>query len=575
MPDAPTQSPPSPSARRAHPARPGAQAGVALIIALIMLSAILVVTGVLLRNSRQQEQASAGESAVARAQFAAELGLRQAVANLTSGLTSHRPLPVSATAKVGPFTATGGDYTYAYTIEYKKTASQPPEVAYTSQGQPVFVIKAMGESGRARRKAELAVIDMYNPTPFGFGLVGCEGVWLDSNTRTRSLNSEAAAKGDTTQVFPGSNSKTAAFSNLGSIVALRGSNSNTKRKQYGAVIVGSGSQVRGDILSAGDIQLSGTSVVGTRVATDLSLILNGSTSIEARIYASSITGTAKFAGAAQNLNLGVTEDWKVGQSCDGLGVTGNTGIVQQRINSAQTSNQNKTDNTGNLIGKYIFKPDTSTPTLSEKGTSSKPVTIDMGVACSTPPCAERTYYLTSATFDVNVIINVLGPVNLVMNGPLTMIGSGKPSSTKLNISPRGELRIFTNSDLFLNSVDFNYADALAAPTSVIIYSSAPNSSTIVTTPTREFATQPDKTVARVQVNAPNTPVRALVYAPLSYVWLKNNNDYYGALRGRWILMDSGTTFTFDVAASTRDATRQGYRIAYWAEEPYDSYTPIN
>ena len=56
----------------------GLELGVALVIALVMLSVILTVTGVLLRNTRQQDQLTGTNTAAARAQFAAELALRDA-----------------------------------------------------------------------------------------------------------------------------------------------------------------------------------------------------------------------------------------------------------------------------------------------------------------------------------------------------------------------------------------------------------------------------------------------------------------------------------------------------------------
>lgn len=525
------------------------QSGVALIIALIMLSVILVVTGVLLRSAKQQEQQGTGNTASARAQFAAELGLRDAVQRLTAATPNIKPSTATTSWVYTPDPATTssatGDYAYSYTIRYKTIAGA---LAYTERGQPVFVIQSEGQSGRARRRAEIAVIDMYNPAPFGFGLVGCEGVWLDANTRTRSLHSAL-------QTYPGSPSKTDPFSNRGSIVALSQVSPLSGKKQVGTVTVGSSSWIRGRIYSEGSMQLSGVTVDGL-VATRDVLTVNGTTSINGAVYAGSVLGTAKFIGS-KNFSFDKTSTmWDTGEECDGMGlVTSTGGMISQRITAAKGTNNNNESNVNSFIKG-------STPTLSEKGTNSKPITINLG--CTGTPCADKTYYVNSATIDTNVIINVTGNVNLVIDSAgLSMAGSGNPSNTKLNIAAGASLRIYTNGPVKLDAVDFNYADAGARPTSLIIYSSSSNPASP--------GSVPDKTKANVQVNAPNTPVRALVYAPYSNIWVKTKNDIYGALRGRWILMDSNTIYTYDLAAATIDATPQGYRIAYWAEQPYDTY----
>ena len=452
------------------------------------------------------------------------------------------PTGVFATGSIDTTTLTPpGDYRYTYSVEYKKISNS---LAFTERGQPVFVIKSEGQSGNARRRAELAIIDMYNPMPWGFGLVGCEGVFLEAAAQTRALNS---AK----DVYPlDPIPKKYAFANAGHILTL-GSNYNVQdgKKVRGNVDV-AGGLVRGNIISAGTVKLASGTVRGYINAEDL-VTVDGNTVVEGSIWGRAITGTAKWAGKSTvtPLPVGETEE-----ACDPLDVAQ---LVKDRITGSQGSNNSNND----LPTKY-FNRNTAVLNASERNTS--PATIQLGVTGQ-----EKTYYLSSATVGDNITLQVSGTVNLVMGtlgagsvptgGDLTMTSK----SARLNIDSGASLRIYTGGGVYLDQAPFNYADNTARPTSLIIYSSVVNDPV--------GAGVPSVNNAKVQLAAPNTLFRGLVYAPYAYIRVKSNNSLYGSLRGRWIRLESNTAFTYDQAAASIDATYQGYRVAYWAEQPYDTY----
>ena len=520
------------------------ESGVALVIALVMLSVVLVVTGVLLRNSRQQEQLTARKTDVARAQFAAELGLREALQRLTvpgSPNAISKPTPSTTWTATGSGVAT--DHQYAYTISFKKIGNT---VVTTERGQPIFVITSEGRSAEARRRAELAVIDIYNPAPFGWGLVGCTSVFLDGNVQTRALNSS-------TTTFPTNPplSKFDGFSNAGDILALGTSNIIDSGKTRGTVDVDSSSLVRGKIVSQGTVNVASSSVRGGPIDALGIVTLDGRSVIEGAVYGKSISGTAKWTGGKISLNS--VRNYVIPDQCDlvqpGVNVTK---FVDDAIVAAATNSNGEFPS-----GAKYYTPSNRKleyPPANSKG--SQPVeTISLGDPAGQ---VEKTYFFSSVTLGTNSVLKVFGRVNVVIDQGDFVMSS---KDARLDIAPGSSLRIYTKQGVILDQAPINYLDNNARPTSLVIYSSASNGSSLPNT----------LSSAKIQLAAPNTIFRGLVFAPYAYIWVKQNNSLYGSLRGNWIRFDKNTTFTYDQAASSIDATPQGYRIAYWSEQPYDNY----
>jgi len=521
------------------------QNGVALVVALVMLSVIALVAGVMLRNVAQQEKLSAATISVSKAQFAAELGLRDAILRITAVegtpnkivgpvLTSPQALSVFATGSYDGYASTPpDDYQFDYTVEYKLVTNPTTNISVpitNDRGQAVYVVKAEGRSGVARRRVEIGIIDNFRSSPFGFGLIGCEGVWLEAAAETRSLNSMF-------DIYPlDPISKAFDFGDAGSILTLN-SNINVVdgKKIRGNVDINS-ALVRGNIISGGTVNVASGTVRGYITAED-KVTIDGNSIVNGSVYANPLEASGKILG---RIVISDRPLYETQEECDGLKVTD---LVNGKIATATTNNNNST------IPVAYLNPNTRI--LSATGTSRNPVTINFG-----QDNTETTYYLSSANIGENVNINVNGIVNFVMNGNFSMLSD----KTKLTIANNASLRIYTAGGMLLDKAQFNYSNNQAKPTSLIIYSSASDGNTV-----------PSVNDAKIQLAAPNTIFRGLVYAPKAYVRVKSNNSLYGSLRGKWIRMEANTKFTYDKAAGTIDAEKQGYRLSYWSEPPYDNY----
>lgn len=571
-----------------------AQSGVALIIALVMLSVILVVTGVLLRNTRQQEQLTGSNTAAARAQFAAELALRDAVQRLTAPSTSPnaitKPAATSATALTWAVSrsvdattlSTPADYKYQYTIQYRRLSPDDANspLAFTERGQPVYSIRATGESGNARRRAELAVIDSYMPSPWGWGLIGCEGVWLAGNNHTRSLNSA------TTPYPLGSRGQLRSYplwEANGSILTLETDLLRDGKKVKGNIELSSSSQIRGRAVAAGTIRIAGATVTGTVLSTDVApapfpaaVTLSGSAAVNGDIYAPTISGTPRKGTATIITNPSqfpgsITTD--LTQVCDSF----------KTVAGAPATGKTYNDGVAGLVkARLDWAKGTAGATPFEEGLPSGNSNADLAASVCpgrTAGCAlrventtlnlgtagqKKAYVFSSITVGKNGTINIAGNVDLAVDGNITM----DDKSGVVTIATNSQVRAYTNGGVYLDGASFNYNDPSARPTSIIIYSAASNNPAT----SGGTTTVPKTEDAMIQLSAPNTGLRALVYAPNALIWAKQNNHMYGSLRGRWIRFDQGSDFTFDQSSVNVDATIQGYRVTYWAEQPYDNYT---
>lgn len=599
-------STPSTSRRSSSWSARRTQAGVALIIALVMLSVILTVTGVLLRNTRQQDQLTGTNTAAARAQFAAELALRDAVQRLTAPATSaiaitNKPAVTSANALTWVFSrsvdattlTTPADYKYQYTIQYRRLNPDDPNspIALTERSQPVYSIKATGESGNARRRAELAIIDAYAPSPWGWGLIGCEGVWMAGNNHTRSLNSE-------TTPYPlgsrGQLRRYGLWEPNGSILTLATNELRDGKKVKGNIELGSSSLIQGRTVAAGSIRIAGSTVNGTVMSTAATVqewgplpagvTLAGSGTVNGDVYAYSVSGrapkgTTTIVTDYNQFPGSIRAD--VEQQCDGFEARegnpnpktypdGVTGLVAARNTAAR----------GGTAFEGFPVATTSTPN-SPGLTASVCPGLNVGCALRVENTTvtlgaegqKTTYLFSSINIGRNGLLNIRGSVDIVVfpnsgEGNITM----NDKTGAVTIATNSNVRVFTNGGVYLDAASFNYNDAAARPTSIIIYSSVVNPATTTGTGSSAVTTVPPNDAAKIQLSAPNTGLRALVYAPKALIWAKQNNHMYGSLRGRWIRFDQGSDFTFDQSSVNVDATILGYRVTYWAEQPYDNYT---
>lgn len=512
------------------------QKGVALIVALIMLSMITLVAGVLLRNSAQQEKVTYSNTTVAHAQFAAELALREAINRITLPETDPNFLPRPPITNLGVF-ATGskdsstesppGSYKYSYTIEYKKLNNV---IAFDNRGRPIFLVKAEGQSNNARRRVEIAIVDTFERSPFGFGLTGCQGVWLDSNTIVRSLNS----KFDTYPLDP--IGKDALFGNAGNILTLENVSVVDGKKRRGNIDIGG--RVFGNVVSAGTVNLYGGTVRGY-INADGQITIDGNSQVAGNVYTPiPVVGTSQVIG---QLVYSERPIYQIQEECDELEGKGVYRVVQDKIVQLQNNNNNN-----EIDNRYVRNG-----VLTATGTRQAPVVINLGA-----PGTTKSYSLSGLNIGDHVTINVRGTVNLTLTGDLTMMSS----TAALNILTDASLRVYSHGAVYLDKTPFNYADNGALPTSLIIYTSVSDGETV-----------PSVSNAKVQLASPNTIFRGLVYAPNAFVRFKSNNAMYGAIRGKWIRMESNTQFTYDQAAADIDAARRGYRLLYWNEPSYDSY----
>lgn len=512
------------------------QSGVALVVALIILSMVMLVAGVLLRNSAQQEKVTLSNTTVTHAQFAAELALREAIIRITAPETDPNFLPrpplttltVFATgSKDGSTETPPGSYKYSYTIEYKKLNGQ---IAFDNRGKPIFLIKAEGNSNNARRRVELAVVDTFEPSPFAFGLVGCQGVWLDSNTIVRSLNSKV----DTYPLDP--ISKDAKFGNFGNILTLENVSVIDGKKIRGNIDIGG--KVFGNVISAGTVNLY-SGVVNGYINAGGQITIDGQSQVAGSVYTPvPVVGTSQIIGQLTYTDRPIYETQ---EQCDGLQGKGVFKVVQDKIVELQNNNSNS-----EIDSRFLRNG-----VLTATGTRQSPVVINLGAAGTT-----KNYSLAGLNIGDHVIINVRGKVNVTLTGDLSMMSS----TAALNILTDAGLTVYSHGAVYLDKTPFNYASNAALPTSLVIYTSVSDGNTV-----------PGVSNAKVQLASPNTIFRGLVYAPNALVRFKSNNAMYGAIRGKWIRMESNTQFTYDQAASDIDATRQGYRVMYWNEPSYDSY----
>lgn len=533
--------------RPLHPAQ-ARQSGVALIIALVMLAMVLIVAGVLLRNARQQEQASTSEAATARAQFAAELAAREAIEKIVAGTIAgpatnaanattwsadgSKPAPVAQ----GTLSPTGSDnYGYRYTVTYKKVGGQ---ILLNNRARPFYVVNAEGTSGAARRRVEVALANMMSPEIFGAGLIGCEAIRMDSGVTTRSINS-------VTQRHPLTRPEERKydFGENGDVKTLQFVEVVSKKKTVGNLLATSAT-INGRVQSYGNVQLDGSVVNGT-VAAYNNISLLGKANIFGDVYAGgTITGREMIVGALKTVRyLPLGEEL-----CDPIDVVAK--IAWERSESLKAGVNQAPKVTG-------YK--NSTQTLDIKGNDSKSTkdTVTLGEAGLT-----TRYAVSAMTVEENVNVSIKGNVIIVVDGDFTLgITTKKPIA--FTIEEGASLRVYVGGRVELGArASFNYVDTptyYSKPTSVVIYSSASDSSIN------------DTTSAKVRVADPGTLFRGIIYAPNALISVKSNNRTYGAFRGRWIHMEANTFLTYDEDAANVDVSRKGYRIVYWAEQPYDAY----
>ena len=159
--------------------------GMALIVSLliIVLLTFLAVTG--LRTSIVEEQISGNQKLAAKALFAAEQGVSEALEDLFNGTINHAGSETDVLWSVAG-SASGVGYSVDYTVSHQLAGGA---IVVNDDGRSYFQINSTGASQSARRMLEVAVALEWGGGSNVAGLIGCEGIFTDSNITTSSYSS--------------------------------------------------------------------------------------------------------------------------------------------------------------------------------------------------------------------------------------------------------------------------------------------------------------------------------------------------------------------------------------------------
>jgi hypothetical protein len=491
--------------------------GMALIVSLliVVLLTLLAVTG--LRTSIVEEQISGNQKLAAKALFAAEQGVSEALEDLFNGTISDAGSETD-TAWSAAGSAYGVGYSVDYTISHQLAGGA---IVVNDDGRTYFQINSTGTSQLARRMLEVAIaVEMGGASNIA-GLIGCQGVSAASNVVTSSYSSSGElSDGD------------------------RGDVATTDADAFMYMDGGSDFDVNGQVRSTGALYLGSDALVRR----DALATLRITTESNAHVYGSATTN-GNFDGSSGSVSGDINQGNTVVpdpivqlEECDPWDIDS---IFDNVVGIKNSNDNNELDN-GELVdcsnGVCDYKPGDD---------------ADLGI-----DVAARDYYFSNFTLESGETVTVYGEVRLYISGNFTM-----KSNPELIIAPGASLKIYMESGRFwMDSVAL--ANIGGLPINLQVFSKAENTMKDDKNWTDD---EPDiwddsQDIAGVKIDS-NSVFYGMIYAPRAHVVLYSNAEIYGSVRGRFVTTDSNLAFNYDEDLDDLwVGLPTNYQLVYWTEQ---------
>ncbi|MEM1110602.1 MAG: PilX N-terminal domain-containing pilus assembly protein [Pseudomonadota bacterium] len=489
--------------------------GIALAAVVLLLLVMTLIGTLGLRMAGQQETMVSNLKQMTRAQFAAEQAVRQAIDSQLYLLDDG----TDAWTTTGQ--GSGTDYTYTYIVSKKSAYGT---VATTDDGFPYYVVNAEGQSEDARRQIEVAVVSLYNSvTAFDSAFIGCNNVYLNSSIDFDSYNSETGAR-------------RTGGADVKSLVTdgLDGS---------GDIEFNSSEEISGNVWAAGSITGSGSTVIeGNGYA-------NGDINVRGSMELRGDANAVGSVGRSGNIDGNEDADWTgwEPQDCDPLDVENL--IV---TNGEPIKNNNDNDEHSSIQDNTM----TSSGTFGTTGQA-------------------RSFYLTRINLDSDTI-NIRGDVTIYIEGNIDMDSDTRfdvPNGSTLTIYTRDKIDITGNTNWGTNredDYDEDNPDFSLNPANLRIFSGRVSTSFNQNSPEDHSGTG--------FFLGSSASFAGIVYAPKTGVAIESSSALYGSVRGRWAYANSSADYWYDDKLKDESEFSQpvdlGYKIVYWTESTYGTYSPL-
>ena len=492
--------------------------GTALIVSLllIVLLTLLAVNG--LNTSILEEQMSGNQKMAAKALFAAEQGVSEAISDLLDQTISDVGQEESTTW-VGVGSASGVGYSVDYTVRHHTVGGS---IVANDAGRTYYLINSTGNASEgSRRMVEVVVASDTGGSPHVAGLIGCDGVKINNNPTTASYSSSGAeSNGDRGDIQT---------TNLdAAITVYNDADINGELRSTGTLILDSNSIIRRDAFATTGIEMLSQS----------------------HVYGSAWTNAAYTGGYSHvtgDINQGptVTPDPIVELTpCDPLDLD----TIFADVDSIKTTNNNA-ELTAFCPGPGALCFDDATGTFFSSGTDA----VTIGVTG-----VESDYLFYDFIADSDSTVTILGTVRFFVENNFKLIANSQlifdPGAT-LKIYHEGQVDGDDNALFFLDSN--TVANDLGITSDFQLYSKAFNEE-------KEPGLW-EVGKEKITVNS-NSGFYGLIYAPRAHVVINSNTSVHGSVRGSYITMDSNAAFWFDEDLDNLFTSIPiDYELVYWAE----------
>lgn len=399
------------------------------------------------------------------------------------------------------------------------------EVLPTATRRSVRVTYQRGEGG--------------STSPFASAVVGCEGITLSGSAVIDSWDSQMYG-----QYAPG---LAQANANVGTLAG------------NGDVVLSGSSPIRGDVLSARDIRVSGSAQVQGDYRAIRNIQFNGNPSCPtADVEAGGAISTpgAWWMGGCGN------PEWDEGadidftpQPCDPLNVAQFVAdsMAAYRPDSGDFENW---PHTGWRPNPVHIDSNQAYNSFSI-GPGAHPVTLDAGAV-------DFLYVAGNFSLTSSAQLHIQNPsmtgapqqVKLFVEGNVSASGA-----SRLNIDPGVSLLVFTTGRI---SISGGHSQSIL-PTVNVAESGEPRIQ-----PTLGLFTSFAGGGNGVSISG-NSPLSAVVYAPLSAVAVSGSGDLYGAVQGRTVSVSGGAGIHYDEALGLMGGAAStgaiASRIVLWEQVP--------
>jgi predicted acyltransferase (DUF342 family) len=277
--------------------------------------------------------------------------------------------------------------------------------------------------------------------------------------------------------------------------------------------------VYGDLRSTDEIYMDSNDLVhGDALANGrITLVSSSHVNGDART-SDTVSGDTRVDGTVYE---NVTPDVVPLEPCDPLDIDS----VFTDAGSIQSSNDN-----GELSGSYFTNPDYF---IKDSDTDT------LGVAGQA-----KDYSLGDFTMDSDAVVTIQGDVRLYMSGDFTML-----SNTNLSLAAGATLTIYVEGAVFTDS---NAAiNSGGIPGNMSLYSDATSSS---------------NSDYKIVLNS-NAGFGGTIYSPRAAIEINSNTTLKGAVRGKYVYLDSNPTFSFDEDLNAGSGgPPSDYKLVYWTEK---------